>query len=76
MRSANIGEAKAHFSDLVKRAEGGEDVRILRNGVPIARLVAEKSSKKRYFAPDDGLGFVADDFNAPLPQEVLAQFYK
>ena len=74
MKSANIGEAKAHFSDLIRRAEGGEDVRILRNGVPIARIIAEEAGKKRTFAPDDGLGFVADDFNAPLPEDVLAMF--
>ncbi len=74
MKTANIGEAKAHFSDLIRRAESGEDVRILRNGVPIARIIAEEAVKKRTFAPDDGLGFVADDFDAPLPLDVLATF--
>lgn len=76
MKTANIGEAKAHFSELVKQAESGEEIQIMRNGVPVVRLVPEKNAKKRYFAPDDGLGFVADDFNAPLPAEILEQFNK
>lgn len=39
-RTINIGEAKAHLSHLIARAEAGEDVIIARNGVPAARIVA------------------------------------
>ena len=35
----NIGEAKAQLSNLIARAEAGEDVIIARNGVPAARIV-------------------------------------
>jgi prevent-host-death family protein len=39
MDSYNVAEAKAHFSDLLSRAEAGETVEILRRGKPIAKLV-------------------------------------
>jgi len=76
MKAANIGDAKAHFWRLVKRAEGGEETQILRNCTPVARVVPVKTSKKRYFASDDGLGTVAEDFNEPLPPNLVEQFYK
>jgi prevent-host-death family protein len=39
MDSYNVAEAKAHFSDLISRAEAGETVEILRRGKPVAKLV-------------------------------------
>ena len=39
-RTVNIGDAKAHLSQLIACAEAGEDVVIARNGVPAARIVA------------------------------------
>ena len=38
-RTVNVGEAKAHLSRLIARAEAGEDVIIARDGVPAARIV-------------------------------------
>ena len=35
----NVGDAKARLSDLIARAEAGEDVVIARDGVPVARIV-------------------------------------
>jgi prevent-host-death family protein len=73
----NIHEAKTHFSRLLQRVAAGEEVVIARAGVPVARLVAVEP-KKPQLRP---LGFargevwVADDFDAPLPDELLVQFY-
>jgi len=75
MRRASVGEAKAHFSALIKRAEAGEEVLVTRSGTPVARIVPARSEKERSFADDTGLGFVADDFNDPLPPDVLERFY-
>jgi prevent-host-death family protein len=36
----NMHEAKTNLSQLVKRAEAGEDIVIARNGHPVARLSA------------------------------------
>ena len=38
-QTVNVGEAKAHLSRLIARAEAGEDVVIARDGVPAARIV-------------------------------------
>lgn len=75
MKHASVGEAKAHFSALIKRAEAGEEVLVTRSGAPVAMIVPAKASRKRSFANDEGLGHVPDDFDKPLPPELLKQFY-
>lgn len=35
-----VAEAKARFSELVGRAEGGEEIVIRRHGTPVAKLIA------------------------------------
>jgi prevent-host-death family protein len=72
----NIHEAKTHFSRLLQRVAGGEEVTIARAGVPVARLVAVENKKKERplgFARDEV--WVADDFDAPLPDDLLKEFY-
>ena len=43
----NMHEAKTNLSQLVKRAEAGEDIVIARNGHPVARLSAVTPEKRR-----------------------------
>ena len=72
----NIYQAKTHLSRLIQRVAEGEEITIARSGIPVARLVAvEKKTAARPlgFARDEV--FVADDFDAPLPDEMLASFY-
>jgi prevent-host-death family protein len=72
----NIHEAKTHFSKLLQRVASGEEVTIARAGVPVARLVpAEPTSKVRPLGFARGEVWVADDFDAPLPDELLKEFY-
>jgi prevent-host-death family protein len=48
MKQYNIAEAKAHFSELVKRALLGEEILIARDNKPLLRLIpTEKVNKKR-----------------------------
>ena len=75
MKTANVGEAKAQFSALLRLAEAGETVVIARDGEPIAKLTRIEQGARRQFGSDDGLGYIADDFDAPLPPDVLASFY-
>jgi prevent-host-death family protein len=42
-----VSKAKAHLTELVRRAEAGEEVVLTRNGHPVARLVAEKPKRVR-----------------------------
>jgi prevent-host-death family protein len=43
----NIHEAKTHFSKLVERAEGGEEIVIARAGKPVAKLVRYDEPPRR-----------------------------
>ena len=47
MGTVGIADAKAHLSELVERASGGETVQITRRGKPIAQIVAAKAPRKR-----------------------------
>lgn len=40
MRTVSVADAKAHLSDLVAKASGGETVTITRHGKPVAQLTA------------------------------------
>jgi prevent-host-death family protein len=75
VETVNIHEAKTHLSRLVERAERGEEIIIARSGRPVARLVPlEDVEKPRVFGRMRGKIRIADDFNAPLPDEILDQF--
>ena len=77
MTEVNVHEAKAHLSRLLVRVEAGEEILISRAGRPIARLVPVRRARgRRRPGRFVGKGRIADDFNAPLPPEVLAGFLK
>jgi prevent-host-death family protein len=72
----NIHQAKTHLSKLLRRTMEGEEVIISRAGVPIARLVPIKPEKAPFpLGIDEGAFEVPEDFNDPLPPELLAEFY-
>ena len=73
----NIHAAKTHLSRLLQRVAAGEEITIARSGVPVARLVAvePKKEKVRPMGFARGQVRIADDFDAPLPADLLAQFY-
>ncbi|MEZ4312484.1 MAG: type II toxin-antitoxin system Phd/YefM family antitoxin [Polyangiaceae bacterium] len=71
----NLYEAKSHLSELVDRAAGGEEVVIAKNGKPMARLVPlERPAKVVRFGLGKGKVKIAADFDAPLPEAMLALF--
>jgi prevent-host-death family protein len=74
MAKVSVHEAKTHFSRLLRRVEGGEEIVIARAGEPVARLVPFEGSGRRELGRDRGLFEVPDDFDAPLPEEVLRAF--
>jgi prevent-host-death family protein len=75
MKIVNIHEAKTHLSRLLKRAAAGEDVVIARAGRPIARLVpVGPLMGERVLGSQKGKFIVPEDFDAPLPEEILAEF--
>ena len=77
MQPVNIYQAKTQLSKLVDQAASGKDVIIARNGKPVARLTSLQHKKGKptvTLGLLEGEGWIADDFDAPLPDEVLAEF--
>lgn len=72
----NLYEAKNQLSSLVDRAAAGEEIVIAKHGRPMAKLVPVQSKKKEPRKPQNLLGvtYIADDFDAPLPPELLRLF--
>ena len=70
----NIHEAKTHFSKLLRKVAAGEEVVISRAGTPIARIVPVGQRGRRRFGVDRGRFEVPEDFDAPLPDDLLAAF--
>jgi prevent-host-death family protein len=68
----NMHEAKSDLSRLVVRALAGEEVIITRAGKPVARLVPIRPERVPGLAR--GKVQLAPDFDAPLPEDVLADF--
>ena len=75
MMEVNIHHAKTHLSKLLQRVEAGEEITIARDGVPVARLVpVERLTQRRQLGMYGDRVWIADDFDAPLPDEILNAF--
>lgn len=76
MESVNIHECKTNLSRLLSRVELGEEIVISNRGKPIAKLVPFSTSldRRASLGQDKGKFVVPDDFNAPLPEEILSAF--
>jgi prevent-host-death family protein len=75
MATVNLHAAKTHLSRLVDKAMAGEDVVIAKAGKPMVRLVPiETKSRRTGFGTLKGKIRISDDFDAPLPDEVLRGF--
>ena len=76
MESVNIHQAKTNLSRLLSRVEMGEEIIISNRGVPIAKLVPFRSygNRRNSLGLDRGRFVVPEDFNAPLPEDILAGF--
>jgi prevent-host-death family protein len=71
----NIHDAKTHLSRIVDDVAAGAEVIIAKAGKPMARLVPlESKVRAKKLGLLKGRIEVPDDFNAPLPPQVLADF--
>ncbi len=81
MRTVSIKEAKDHLTALARRVEKGETIVVTRNGKPILDLVPHRrrtglklgaiAAFKRKHGIRSIVTFVAEDFDAPLPEDFL-----
>ena len=75
MQTINIHEAKTHLSKLVEEVSKGQEIVIAKSGKPMARLTGISPAK-----PIRKPGFlkgkirIAEDFDAPLPDDILDAF--
>jgi len=73
----NIYEAKTKFSKLIKQAMSGEEIIIAKSGKPVAKLIPfGERATERIPGSAKGKIFIGDNFDAPLPEELLETFGK
>lgn len=72
----NLHADEPHFSALLERAEAGEEIVIARGGKPVARLAPLRRARRVTRKPGllAGRVRIAPDFDAPLPDDVVASF--
>jgi prevent-host-death family protein len=69
-----VHEAKTHLSRLLRQVSAGEEIVITSGGQPVARLVPVERRVRRVLGADRGLFTVGEDFDAPLPDDLLREF--
>jgi prevent-host-death family protein len=77
MKTIDVDDAVAQLPALVDEAASGEEIIIAQAGKPRVRLVPVEESKSG-FASTRGMWkgkvWMSDDFNDPLPPEVLKEW--
>lgn len=77
MKQLNLYEAKTQLSELVDRASKGEIIIIAKAGTPRAKLVPLDQPERPQSIELGGMEgkiWIADDFDAPLPDWLLDLF--
>lgn len=66
----DVAEAKAKFSEIIKRAEAGERFVVTRHGVPVVEIAAstEIQPKKKLRGAMKGQIWIAPDFDVLGPE--------
>jgi prevent-host-death family protein len=74
LETVNIHAAKTHLSRLLEEVSQGKTIIIARAGKPVARLVPYEEPAPRRPGFLKGRIRIADDFDAPLPDDLLGLF--
>lgn len=75
MLTVNTHEAKTQLSRLLARVRSGEEIIIAKSGKAVAKLVPiKRHTVKREPGIDQNKAWIADDFDAPLPEELQTYF--
>ena len=73
--AVSLYEAKTQLSALVERANEGQEIIIMKSGRPKARLMPlEDTTHLRVAGLGKGAWRVSDDFDSPLPDNVVDEF--
>ena len=78
MKQLNLAQAKAKFSELVDAAARGHGTIIAKSGTPVAMLVPFDTGKRTpiKYGTLKGKIWIAENFDDPLPDDVLDEFEK
>lgn len=81
MANVSIREAKTRLTELARRVEKGETIVVTRNGKPVLDLVPHRRKGglnldaidefKRKYGIAELVPYIAEDFDAPLPEDFL-----
>lgn len=76
MTNVNLAQLTQDPTSLLDRVEAGESIVVMRDGRAVAELrpIAMLQSAPRPFGLAAGSFTVPDDFDAPLPEEILREF--
>ncbi len=75
METVNLYDAKTNLSRLVDQANAGEHIVIAKGGKPMAMLTPLTPKKRTIrYGLMKGQFEVPDDFDAPLPDDIIAAF--
>ena len=72
----NVHDAKTHFSRLLERVEGGEEIVLGRAGRPVARMIPYRGKDQPRRVPGalKGKIIIHDNFDDPLPPDIAEAF--
>ncbi len=74
MDQVNIHAAKTQFSKLIARVQNGEEILIAKAGKPVARLVPARRPVRRVPGTSRQFLTIREDFDDPLPPDVMKHF--
>ncbi|HXD54430.1 MAG TPA: type II toxin-antitoxin system Phd/YefM family antitoxin [Solirubrobacteraceae bacterium] len=73
-KSVGVHEAKTHLSRLLQEVAAGEEILITSRGKTVAVLGPPPDDRIPRFGIDRGRLTVPEDFDAPLPDDLLDEF--
>lgn len=78
MRVVNIYDAKTQLSKLITQVLAGEEIVIAKSGKPLIKLSPYEAEipPKRMGGQLRGILEMTEDFDAPLPDDILKTFYQ
>jgi len=75
VRTVDLNAAKVHLSRLLEEVPAGEEIVLAAAGRPVARLLPFGPRREpRKPGLMKGKIWIADDFDDPLPEEIMAAF--
>ncbi len=76
MTLLSVDKLEHQFMAFLSMVEAGEEFILEKSGEPIAKVIPVKKRGKRTLGKEEGKIWMSDDFTAPLPEDLLPEFYK